>query len=745
MAKSADRYFGLDTRKIIEKGFDPAHALESESIFSLANEHMGVRGYFEEGGTLPSLRGSYLGGVYETQRHKPDSDYKGFVHSTHYMVTAADALATKLVVGGEMLDLGVCEHSDFVRVLDMRTGLLTRSFIWKTKASGAVEVRFERLLSMPRPEVLSQRITLCALERDASVQLTLAMDGNMLHQTTGKCLWEDVPDGGEDCVRLTLKTASTGIVARYTQRVVCAGERKLTHGYRLRGESYQFTLQRGVETAIERTVCVQVAHGGEALPTSLAAPAFATLLSENAAHWETFWDMSDVEIGGDTLNQQGVRYCLFQLHSTYRGLSPRDNIGAKGLTGEAYNGHAFWDTETYGLPFYLLSDPAAARHLLLYRYHTLPQAMERARQLDLVGACYPIATMDGTEACTLWQHSSLQMQPSTSVAYAIQTYADMTGDTAFLHREGAEMLVQIARYVLARGGWNEQGFGFYGVMGPDEFHMMVSNDFYTNYLGKKTLAYAAEVIGSMHGEALDALRQKTGLADGEAAAWREAAEKMILLRRADGVFEQHEGYFSLPHIDVQTIPVTDFPLYDHWSYDRIYRTDMLKQPDVLMAMFLYPDDFTRAEKDANYAWYEPRCIHESSLSPSVHAIIACELGRREEALRFFGFATRLDLDNYNRNTRDGLHLSSVAAAWMTIVEGFGGVRFENGALSLAPWLPEHWTRLRFGLRVRDSLLRVTLAPEGLTLVSEGEPISLSLYGQQVTVGHTPLVTGKAGA
>lgn len=744
MAKAADRYFGLDTHRIIEKGFDPAHALESESIFSLANEHMGVRGYFDEGGSLPSLRGSYLGGVYETQRHKPDSDYRGFVHSTHYMPTAADPLYTRLTVGGETLDLGVCAFADFVRVLDMRTGLLTRSFVWQTKATGAVEVRFERLVSMRWPEVLAQRITLCALTQSTQAVLTLGVDGNMAHRTTGTCLWEDVAGAAQTGVQLTLATATTGIVARYTQRAACPGERRAVRRNRVSGETFTLPLPRGVETVAERAVCVQVAHGGEALPAPVETPAFNVLHSENAAHWAAFWDASDVEIGGDPENQQGVRYCLFQMHATYRGLSPRDNIGAKGLTGEAYNGHAFWDTETYCLPFYLLGDTAAAKHLLLYRYRTLPQAMERARQLDLTGACYPIATMDGTEACTLWQHSSLQMQPSTSVAYAIQTYADMTGDAAFLHREGAEMLVQIARYIISRGGWNEHGFGFYGVMGPDEFHMMVSNDFYTNYLGKKALAYASFVVSQMDGAALAALRERTGLAHGEAEAWRAAAEHMILLRREDGVFEQHEGFFSLPHIDVQSIPPTEFPLYDHWSYDRIYRTDMLKQPDVLMAMLLYPDDFTSAQKEANYAYYEPRCIHESSLSPTVHAIIASQLGRRAEALSFFGFATRLDLDNFNRNTCDGLHIANMAAAWVTIVEGFGGVRFENGALSLAPWLPEHWTRLCFSLRVRGSLLRVTLAPEGLTLACEGEPLTVQVYGHETTVGQTPLVIGPTG-
>ena len=732
MAKSADRYFGLDTEKIIEKGFDPRHALESESIFSLSNEHMGVRGYFEEGGSLATLRGSYLGGVYEAQPHRPESEYRGFVKRAHYMVTSADALATRLAIGGETLDLALCSFTDYVRVLDLFTGLLTRRFLWQTQHHGRVEVRFERLLSMTRPELLAQRITLCALDADAPAKLALSIDGNIAHQSTGQCLWKDVPLRERNAAdQLSLRTESTEMTALYTLRTACEGLREHARGYRTLGESYTLTLPRGREVAAERVVAVQVARRNEPIPPVPETADFSTLLAENREHWRAFWQSCDVEIKGDPENQQGVRYCLFQLHSTYRGLNPYDNIGAKGLTGESYNGHAFWDTETYCLPFYLLTDPDAARSLLLYRYQTLPQAKARARELDLPGACYPVATLDGTEACTLWQHSSLQMQPATSVAYAIQVYAETTGDTAFLHREGAEMLTEIARYVLSRGDWNEDGFGFYGVMGPDEFHMMVNNDFYTNYMGKKTLLYAADTVAALSSEELGRLVNQTGLGTDEPALWRRAAQAMVFMQRTDGVFEQHDGYFRMPHIDVLTIPQEEFPLYDHWSYDRIYRTDMLKQPDVLMAMYLHPDDFTARVKAANYAYYEPRCIHESSLSPSVHAIVAADLGRQEDALRFFGFATRLDLDNYNRNTREGLHLSSVAAAWVTIVEGFGCVRFGGGKVSLAPWLPEGWKGYKFSIRVRKSRLTVEVGAEGVTLACEGEPLAVCAYGEEL--------------
>ena len=729
MAKTADRYFLPDPWRIIEKGFDPAHAEVSESVFSLSNEHLGIRGYFEEGGALPSLRGCYLGGVYEWEHHAAEAAYRGLVDRTHYMVTAADPLMTALEIAGEKLDLSVSGFSDFTRELDMESGLLTRSFLWHT-AAGRVAVRFERLAGMAHAEVVGQRITLRALDQSAPARLTMGVDGSIPHRGTGKCLWQEVQRTAD---ALTLRTATTDITVRYTLQTSLPSAETL-EGERFIGQRSAFTLKKGESVVLTRRVTVQVAHPSEALGETADAPSFDDLLAENTAHWRSFWQANDICIDGDEENQQGIRYCLFQLHATYRGLSACDNIGAKGLTGEAYNGHAFWDTETYGLPFYLFSDPSAARSLLLYRYHTLPQARERASALGLRGACYPIATMDGTEACTLWQHSSLQMQPSTAVAYAIRLYAETTGDRAFLKQEGAEMLCEIARYVLSRGAWTAEGFGFFGVMGPDEFHMMVGNDYYTNFMGQKALAFAAEAYEALPPTRREELQARLGLLPQEAADWRRAAEGMIFpVPRAD-VFEQHDGYFRLPHTDIQAIPTEDFPLYDHWSYDRIYRTDMIKQPDVLMAMLLYPADFTAEQLRANYDYYEPRCIHESSLSPSVHAILAADLGRREAALAFFAFATRMDLDNYNRNTREGLHLSSVAAAWMTIVEGFGGVRFDGGRLRLNPWLPAGWKRLCFALHVRTGLLRIEVNEDGAALHCEGGEVALLLFDRPVTVG-----------
>jgi len=344
--------------------------------------------------------------------------------------------------------------------------------------------------------------------------------------------------------------------------------------------------------------------------------------------------------------------------------------------------------------------------------------------------------MNGDEACFLWQYAMLQPQPTTAVAYGLMHYALVTGDMEYLRESGASILAETAQYLASRVGQNQKTgeYGFYGVMGPDEFHMMVNNNCYTNYMGKRALLFAADVLQ-------DCI--EPGVTVEEIARWREIAENMALPK--DGlVYEQHDGFFELPHTDIHSIPVEQFPLYSHWSYDRIFRTDMIKQADVLMMMFLYNGSFSREEKEANYNYYEPRTIHESSLSPAIHSILAAELGKMDEAQEFFSFATRIDLDDYNRNAAQGLHITATAAAWLNIVYGFAGLRSDMPQLSLSPVLPPSWKRLKFHLNIRGSLLSVDVTSEGTALrVESGEPVVMTVYGAEYTIGAEALIIKRS--
>ena len=762
MAKVADIYFKTDPWKVIEEGFDPAYSRVSESVFSLGNESIGARGFFDEGGDVDSLRGCYTNGVYDIVQ-LPRS-YRGIVDKTHFMIPSADWLLTFLTLDGEKLDLGKVRFRNFRRVLDLKEGTLTRSFVWETAAGKALKLTFLRFLDMVHRERAYQRITLEPLNFSGEILLSSGLSFNVRHEGHKTCFWGDTRiEAGAD--RLCLQSRTTAseqeVFAGAVLDLPAAGE--VVTGEKTVGLTARIPLMKGQAQRVEKRAVILFdasqgdelwARGQKALAES-AGVSLEEALQRQKGYWAGYWAVSDIEIepasddektvAAVAAEQQGVRFCSFQLAQTYNGGSMRHNIGAKGLTGEAYNGHAFWDTESCCLPFYLFTNPEAAKDLLLFRYNTLPMARERAKMLDCRGACYPIATLNGDEACNLWQHASLQLQPSTAVAYGIWHYVHLTDDLPFLWTYGAEMLLEIARFLKSRvaRGSRTGLYGFFGVMGPDEFHMMVNNNAYTNYMGKRTLEYAADALDRMQAERpaeYAALAKKTSLDGSELADWRHVAEHMFLPQDGTGLIEQHDGFFDLPHTDIAAVPQSEFPLYEHWSYDRIYRTDMIKQPDVLMMLYLYNSSFSRSVKEVNYSYYQPRTIHESSLSPAIHSILAAELDRMDEAVDLFGFATRLDLDNYNCNTREGLHITSIAMAWANIVYGFAGLRSDGDRLSFAPHLPERWRRLSFSLTYKGRILTVCMEPERTVIrLKSGVPMALVVYDESHTLDEGDLV------
>jgi len=434
-----------------------------------------------------------------------------------------------------------------------------------------------------------------------------------------------------------------------------------------------------------------------------------------------------------------VRYSLYAMYMNYHGGSDRRNVLCK-LGGEVYSGVNFWDTEVYCHRMYMFFDPKIARRLLMYRYNNLPRALENAKRLDLQGARYPFSTITGYEDSGTWQHVDLEIHQNGAVFYAIWHYDRVCKDKEFLYREGIEMLLQMCRCMASAGGWSPKrgDFGFYGVMGPDEFHMMVNHNCYTNYLGKKMFEYALEVLEEM-GRAAPDLREraiaKVGLGPEEPEEWRRMARKMRIPKdEVSGIYEQHEGYFDLPHVDVKAIPMSQVPIYKNWAYVRIFRLDMLKQPDFLNLPYFFSQDFTMEEKLKNYEFYEARTSHESSLSPSLHAILAAELGKSREAYDFLAYAARLDLDNYNRNTEQGIHSSSAAGVWAGMVSGFGGLRTDAGALILNPSIPPRWKAYRFKIFYDGSLMSADVDGKRARLrIEEGGDLSLIVYGRAMKV------------
>lgn len=759
MAKSADIYYKIHPWKIIEEGFNKEYAMVSESVFSLGNEYMGTRGNFEEGYSGDSLIGNYFNGIYEAADLEKSS-YKGMIDKTEFIVNSANWLYTRIQVDNETVDLYTSKFKDYVRTLDLKNGILTRSYIWVLESGKEIKLEFERFLSMKEAEIAVQKITLKPLNFSGDIILDSGIDFGQIHHMTGKNMWDIAGSTADnDSISMLGNTISTDQSVLVSCRFQADSkewsdieyDKKLVRKFVLTGEqgkSIKFIkiirnlTRKGTREEDKEYFKARCGKNQEVLHSL----SYHKLREDTIRWWNRTWQDSDIVIEGDELNQQGIRFCIFQMHQTYHGADKGTIIGAKGLTGEAYSGNTFWDTEAYCLPFYIFNNTEAARHLLEFRYLTLREAMERAKALDCKGAFYPIATITGRECCSLWQHASLQLQASTAVAYGFWHYENITEDEEFVFENGLSILIEVSRMLASRGDWNQDKtrYGFYGVMGPDEFQMMVNHNCYTNYLGKKTIEYTLAVLRRYfikYPEEYEKIIKKHGLSEEEIEEFHNIAEHMYIpYQKETGIFEQHEGYFNLPHVDIDRIPIEEFPLYHHWTYDRIYRNDMLKQPDVLMMMLLYNNDFTREQLKSNYEYYEPRCIHESSLSPSVHSILASQLKKEEEAYKFFGFATRMDLDNYNRNTGEGLHTTSIAAAWMNIVYGFGGMRSDGKLLSFAPSLPKEWEAYTFKIHFKGDVLKFQVDEENIKISSKsGLGIRILVYGKPYILGQEEIV------
>ncbi len=762
--KTSENYFKVDPWLVVEEGFDPRKQRLSESVFSLANEFMCVRGYFEEGYSGDHLLGSYFSQLYELLEVKYPQVFKGFVSEVAAMITAVDWLYTRITLDGETLDLAQSKFSDFKRTLNLRDAVLTREFVWTSASGKRLKLTFVRFVDLKNTALGCQRIILEPLNFSGEVKIVSGLDFNTIYELAAG--WDQTQGSGASAEQAKAQTNFWTVerservgdlyaIQAHTQK---SGMR-LFAGFRVSGDpkataflakdkfigmETTLRLESGRPAVFEKMAvnhweqsgdADRVWNDGLALSRKLSSLGFDAALAEHRAEWKRFWDRMDIEIDGDPAMQQGVRYSLFAMYINYHGESERRNVLCK-LGGEVYSGVNFWDTEIYCHRMYMFLDPAIARKLLMYRYHYLPRAIENAARIDLEGARFPFSTITGYEDSGTWQHVDLEIHQNGAVFYAIWHYDRICKDKDFLYREGIEMLLQMCRCMASAGGWSPKrgDFGFYGVMGPDEFHMMVNNNCYTNYLGKKMFEYTLSVLTEMEKAAPElraAAVAKVALRAEETENWRRMAEKMRIPKDEEtGIFEQHDGYFDLPHVDVKSIPMSQVPIYKHWAYIRLFRMNMLKQPDFLNLPYFFSRDFTMDEKRKNYEFYEARTSHESSLSPSLHAILAAELGKSQEAYDFLSYAARLDLDNYNRNTEQGIHSSSAAGVWAGMVSGFGGLRTDAETLVLNPTLPSRWKAYRFKIFYSGSLLSVEVGEGKARLkVLEGGPVKLEIYGR----------------
>ena len=473
----------------------------------------------------------------------------------------------------------------------------------------------------------------------------------------------------------------------------------------------------------------------------IASNTYNDLVIDHTTGWAKRWEKADVQIEGDEEAQQGIRFNLFHLFATYYGNDARLNIGPKGFTGEKYGGATYWDTEAFAIPVYLgVTDPAVVKSLLKYRYQQIEGAYHNAKQQGLAGALYPMVTFDGIESHNEWEITFEEIHRNSTIAYAIYNYTHLTGDRSWLENEGSEVLIGIARFWADRVHYSARNDAYmiHGVTGPNEYENNINNNYYTNWMAKWVLSYALENIDAVAPE----FQTKLNVTAEERKHWQDIVDKMYLpeadVTDVNGVprhvFAAHDTFLDKELVPVRDLDPKNLPINQHWSWDRILRSPYIKQSDTLHAMYYFPDAFTEQQKRDNYEFYEPFTVHESSLSPSVHSIIAADLKMADKSVEFYERTARLDLDNYNNDTSDGLHITSMTGAWLSIVQGFAGMRVRDDQLHFEPFLPDEWQGYSFRFLFRGRLLSVAVDQNGshVELLS-GEPLTIDLAGEKLTL------------
>nr|WP_288661371.1 family 65 glycosyl hydrolase domain-containing protein [uncultured Alistipes sp.] len=752
-----------DPWRIVEADFDPARVEAAESLFALGNGVMGGRANFEERYSGPSLQGNYIGGVYYPDKTRVGWWKNGYPEYFAKVLNAAFWIGVDVGIDGEPLDLAtVAEVKSFYRETDMRRSVLTRRMTVTMRNGAEVAVEATRFLSLTRRELGVVRYAVTPLNRAAAITFSPHIDADVRNADANydEKFWEPVLTDGDVTQSRTRKS---GFEAAWAQAVELEGAE-----FRCETQPEKVRHTAAVRCDAGRTatlykyagICSSLNHA----PADLAAAAravaadglrtgFDALLKEQEEAWAARWHGCDIVIGGDPAAQQGIRFCIFMLLQTYTGVDTRLNIGPKGFTGEKYGGVTYWDTEAYCLPFYMATaGQAVARELLVYRYNQLDKAIENAAKLGFRdgAALYPMVTINGEECHNEWEITFEEIHRNGAIAYAIHNYIRYTGDEGYLADCGLEVLVGIARFWAQRITWSEarRKYVLLGVTGPNEYENNVNNNWYTSYIACWSMRYAARAARWVReNRPADYARICAKRAFDEAAetaVWHRIADNMYLGEdRELGIFLQQDGYLDKEQTLVADLDPAERPINQKWSWDRILRSCFIKQADVLQGLYFFGEEFDLDTLRRNFYFYEPRTVHESSLSPCVHAVLAARLGDLEKAVEMYLRTARLDLDDYNREVAEGCHVTSMAGSWLSVVEGFGGMCVRDGVLSFDPRLPETWESLSFKVNFRGRVLTVKVTRTAVEVSNEGDPVEIALCGRRVLVEEKVIMNSES--
>ncbi|WP_262493170.1 family 65 glycosyl hydrolase domain-containing protein [Marinilabilia salmonicolor] len=664
-------------------------------------------------------------------------------------------------IDGETLDLfKAADVEKFQRVLDMKSGVLSRSFDVTLNNGNKLSVKTERFLSMTRNETGVIRYSVTP-EKDCKIIFSPYIDGDVENEDSNydEKFWNILEtDVDEGKASLLSQTKKSDFQVAFAMETEISGtdnfDIQTVKNETFAGNHITIKADRNQTITLIKYVgvCSSLNHKPDELTGAAKKQAsearllgFKTLLEEQKQHWENIWNLGDIKIKGDVAAQQGIRFNIFHLNQTYTGEDERLNVGPKGFTGEKYGGTTYWDTEAYGIPFFLMTAPQkVVRNLLVYRYKHLQKAIENAEKLGFTNgaALYPMVTINGEECHNEWEITFEEIHRNGAIAFAIYNYIRHTGDIKYLSEYGLEVLVGIARFWSQRATFShdKKKFVILGVTGPNEYENNVNNNWFTNKIAQWCLTYAREAIDIVrknYPERFEEIAEKVNLdTSTETSVWKSVATNLHLPYSKDQeVFLQQDGYLDKEQITADELSPSVRPINQHWSWDRILRSCFIKQADTLQGIYLFEEEFDTETIRRNFAFYEPRTVHESSLSPCVHNILAARIGNLDKAYEMYLRTSRLDIDDYNREVHEGLHITSMAGTWMSIVEGFGGKRvYKDGKLRLSPIIPHQWKEYAFNIRFHEKNLEVKVTRDEVEICSHAdEKISLIVYGKEISL------------
>ncbi len=754
---------------IIEEGFDKKNVTASESIFSIGNGVMGQRANFEEKYSGDTFQGSYIGGIYYPDKTRVGWWKNGYPEYFAKVLNAPNWIGIDISVNDITLDLNQCKVSQFKRELNMKEGVLYRSFHAELVNGNRVEVSSIRFLSRDINEVGAIKYSVTPLNFSGEIEFTPYVDAGILNEDSNydEFFWEilQVEEGKNEAfiVSKTLKTdfyVSTGMKVEFAINDVAISltntiekqEKSISYTYKSnvdQGETISIT-KYGCYTQSMNHAKEELINASKKVLQIAATTGFENLLKNQKIAWAKIWETADIVIEGDIKAQQAIRFNIFQLNQTYSGEDSRLNIGPKGFTGEKYGGSTYWDTEAYCIPFYMSTkDKDVAKNLLLYRYNQLDKAIENATKLGFSNgaALYPMVTMNGEECHNEWEITFEEIHRNGAMIYAIYNYVNYTNDYSYIPEFGMEVIIAVARFWHQRANFSslKNEYVILGVTGPNEYENNVNNNFYTNYLAKWCIEYALEnldIVADKYHKDYERIIAKTNLTKKELLQWEQVAENMYFpYSQEHDVYLQQDGFLDKHLVLVKDLPKSERPINQKWSWDRILRSPYIKQADVLQGIYFFENKFDDETIKKHFDFYEPFTVHESSLSPCVHSILAAKIDKMDKAYEMYLRTSRLDLDDYNHEVHEGLHITSMAGTWLSIVQGFGGMRNFDGQLSFSPQIPKEWESYSFKINFRGATLKIFKDQESSKFTNESEiPVDILVNGKKITISSNELVT-----